>query len=236
MRSHVPRGPWGVLIALGVLGAWGGHLLWLLWGAHGLTPGSPVTWLHIALQAWLSTGLFITGHDAMHGTVSRVRWVNEAVGTLACFLFAGLSYRRLVVNHRAHHTDPTGPDDPDFSTHSQSFGPWFFTFMKRYTTWPQILVMALKFNLLMFLGVGQTRIWGFWVLPSVLGTLQLFYFGTYLPHRRPDTPDMAPAPRALPAAQSPVGPALVLLLRLPLGAPPIAHDALVAPVAAARGE
>lgn len=192
MRSHVPRGPWGVLIALTVLGAWGGHLGWLLWGAHALSPRSPSTWLHIALQAWLSTGLFITGHDAMHGTVSRLRWVNEAVGTAACFLFAGLSYRRLVVNHRAHHTDPTGPDDPDFATHTQSFAPWFFTFMKRYTTWPQILVMALKFNLLMLVGVGQARIWGFWVLPSVLGTLQLFYFGTFLPHRRPDTPDMAP--------------------------------------------
>ena len=30
------------------------------------------------------------------------------------------------------------------------------------------------------------------ILATVLGTLQLFYFGTYLPHRRPDTPDMAP--------------------------------------------
>ena len=192
MRRHIAQGPWGLLVALTVMGAWGGHLLWLLFGAHTLSPASPLTWLHIALQAWLSTGLFITGHDAMHGTVSRSRWVNDAVGTLACFLFAGLSYRRLVVNHRAHHTNPTGEDDPDFSTRSQAFWPWFGTFMVRYTTWPQILAMALKFNALMFLGVAQARIWCFWVLPAVLGTVQLFYFGTFQPHRLPHTPDMAP--------------------------------------------
>lgn len=191
MSSHVPRDPRGVLIALSVLGAWVGHLVWLLVAAD-LSLASPLTYLHIALQAYLCTGLFITGHDAMHGTVSRHRWVNQGVGTLACFLFAGLSYRRLVVNHRAHHADPTGPDDPDFSTRTQAFWPWFATFMVRYMTWPQFLVMAAKFNLLMLLGVAQWRIVAFWVVPAVLGTVQLFYFGTYLPHRRPDTQDMAP--------------------------------------------
>ncbi|HYO68452.1 MAG TPA: fatty acid desaturase, partial [Archangium sp.] len=75
---------------------------------------------------------------------------------------------------------------------TQSFWPWFATFMVRYTTWLQILVMAAKFNLLLLLGVAQWRIVAFWVVPALLGTVQLFYFGTFLPHRRPDTPDMAP--------------------------------------------
>lgn len=186
-----PPDPWGVVIALGVLGAWSGHLVYLF-ASPGLAWDAPLTWLHVALQAWLCTGLFITGHDAMHGTVSRHPWVNEVVGTVACFLFAGLSYRRLVVNHRAHHAQPTGPDDPDFSTRTQAFFSWLATFMVRYTTLPQLGVMAAKFNVFVFLGVSQPRIFAFWVVPALLGTLQLFYFGTYVPHRRPDTVDMAP--------------------------------------------
>ncbi|TQF09975.1 fatty acid desaturase [Myxococcus llanfairpwllgwyngyllgogerychwyrndrobwllllantysiliogogogochensis] len=186
-----PLGPWGVLVALVILGAWGTHLSWMLLSPE-LPWDSPLTWLHVALQAWLCTGLFITGHDAMHGTVARQSWVNETVGTVACFLFAGLSYRRLVLNHHAHHEQPTGDADPDFSTRTQSFWPWLGTFMARYTTLPQLGVMAAKFNIFVFMGVSQPRILAFWVLPAVLGTLQLFYFGTYQPHRRPETPDMAP--------------------------------------------
>jgi beta-carotene ketolase (CrtW type) len=191
MSTRTDHGPWGVPLALIILGAWAGHLAWVL-TADGLSWASPLTWLHVALQGYLCTGLFITGHDAMHGTVSRRRWVNTAVGSVACFLFAGLSYRRLVINHRAHHAHPTGENDPDFSTRFRSFWPWLGTFMVRYTTLTQLVVIALKFNALLWLGVAEWRLWLFWVIPSALGTLQLFYFGTYRPHRRPDTPKMAP--------------------------------------------
>jgi beta-carotene ketolase (CrtW type) len=191
MRRGV-HSPWGVVIALSLLGAWGAHLAWLLLEAQ-LSWDSPRAWLHVALQAYLCTGLFITGHDAMHGAVSHRRWVNGAVGTLACFLFAGLSYRRLVRNHRAHHHDPTGPEDPDFCTRTQAFWPWLATFLVRYTTLSQLVAMAVQFNLLLHVaGVAQWRLLAFWAAPALLGTLQLFYFGTWRPHRRPDTPDMAP--------------------------------------------
>lgn len=32
----------------------------------------------------------------------------------------------------------------------------------------------------------------FWVVPVFLGTLQLFFFGTYLPHRKPHNENMEP--------------------------------------------
>ena len=63
-----PRGV-GFLVASAIVGAWGV--------------------LNVLAQAWLCTGLFITAHDAMHGTVSRARWLNHAVGAVACHLLAG---------------------------------------------------------------------------------------------------------------------------------------------------
>jgi len=185
------RSGWGVPIALAVMSAWAGHLAWvLLRGPPALL--APATLAHVLVQGYLFTGLFITGHDAMHGTVSRSPRVNAAFGWAACFLFAGLSYGRLVVNHRGHHASPATAADPDFSERSGAFWVWLGTFMVRYTTWRQLVVMALAYNLLHWSGVAEWRIWTFWVVPALLGTLQLFYFGTYLPHRRPHTAGMAP--------------------------------------------
>ena len=191
-RAAAQQGPWGVPLALIIIGAWAGHLAWVL-TADGLSWASPVTWLHIVLQAHLCTGLFITGHDAMHGTVHRRRWVNTAVGTVACFLFAGLSYRRLVVNHRAHHADPTGESDPGLlhpvplllAVAGHLHGPLHHV--------PQILVMAAKFNLLKWLGVaavapvgllgGARRCWARSSSSTSAPTC---------PTAGPETPDMAP--------------------------------------------
>jgi beta-carotene ketolase (CrtW type) len=46
------------------------------------------------------------------------------------------------------------------------------------------------FNVLKVIS-SETRIWLFFVAPPVLSSLQLFLFGTYLPHRSP-TAKMAP--------------------------------------------
>jgi beta-carotene ketolase (CrtW type) len=172
------------------MGLWGAHLAFALTAGH-LTPTSAWTPLHALLQAYLFTGLFITGHDAMHGVVSRRPRLNAALGTLACLLFAGLSYRRLVKNHRLHHAAPASEGDPDFGGGGTAFWPWFGRFMWHYTTVGQLLVMAAAFNLLK-LAAPEWRLWAFWVVPALLATLQLFFFGTYLPHRRPVTDGMAP--------------------------------------------
>ena len=178
----------GLVIAVGLIGLWLAHGAYALLDS-GLTPDRPIAYLHLALQTYLSTGLFITAHDAMHGTVSRAPRVNTAVGRVACFLFAGFSYRRLVACHRAHHHQPGTVEDPDFSPYG--FWRWWFGFMARYTTLSQLAVMAVGFNVLKWI-TPEPKIWMFWVAPSLLASLQLFFFGTYLPHRTPFTPDMAP--------------------------------------------
>ncbi len=180
----------GVLIATTVIVAWATHLLAILiYVPVNFT--SPLTWFHILFQAYLFTGLFITAHDAMHATVSRNRTVNRVIGTLACFLFAGLSYKRLIKNHVDHHRFPGSEADPDYSVKSQNFFVWLFLFMVRYTTILQLIIMAITFNVLI-LAFPEKSVITFWVVPSLLGTIQLFYFGTYLPHRKPHTEEMKP--------------------------------------------
>lgn len=146
---------------------------------------------HMLVQAYLYTGLFITAHDAMHGSVSRNRKLNRLLGRLAAFLFAAFSYKRLHANHMKHHRWPGEDRDPDFSPRSQSFLVWFVRFFAHYVTIVQILIMAAIFNLLNLV-MPTTNVILFWMIPAFLGTFQLFYFGTYRPHRYPHTGQMQP--------------------------------------------
>jgi beta-carotene/zeaxanthin 4-ketolase len=182
--------PMSIFLACLILASWAGHLWYSLTYAAA-DPLSPWSWLHAVVQAYLFTGLFITAHDAMHGTVSRRASVNTAIGMVCCFLFAGLSYKRLLRNHRLHHAHPGEERDPDFSTRWQDPFRWWGTFLFRYTTITQLAIMAIGYNLLM-LRFDQSAIWMYWVGPAFLGTFQLFFFGTYLPHRRPHTDAMRP--------------------------------------------
>ena len=71
--------------------------------------------LVVAVQTWLSVGLFIVAHDCMHGSLAPFRpGVNRWVGRLCLFLYAGFSFDRLIGNHFAHHRHAGTADDPDF--------------------------------------------------------------------------------------------------------------------------
>ncbi len=180
----------GVTIAILMMSLWISHLMYLLiYVSPDFT--NPVVYIHIFLQGYFYTGLFITSHDAMHGNISRRRSINNALGTLAAFLFAGLSYKRLLINHKAHHTYPGQKDDPDFYQKSQNILIWWLVFMKRYTTTVQLVIMAVFFNILK-IWFNESSLFVFWILPAFLGTLQLFYFGTYIPHKFPHNLPMKP--------------------------------------------
>ena len=51
--------------------------------------------------------------------------------------------------------------------------------------------MAAIFNILR-IWFSELTISTYWVIPAFLGTLQLFYFGTYLPHKYLHTDSMIP--------------------------------------------
>lgn len=181
----------GVVIALLVITLWLVHLLYgLMW--VDISPSNPWMYLHILVQAHLFTGLFITGHDGMHGTIKPYHaTANKAIGTLASFLYAGLSFGKLKQNHQKHHNHPGTPEDPDYCEHSQNFFVWYFTFMWRYLTLWQILVMAVLFNV-MLIWFSETRLILLWIVPAFLSTFQMFYFGVYAPHKQPHLDQMMP--------------------------------------------
>jgi beta-carotene ketolase (CrtW type) len=142
---------------------------------------NPLTYLAILIQAHLYTGLFITSHDAMHGTVSGNKTVNTFLGRLTALLFAFNSYDRLIKKHHMHHRHVATHEDPDYHE-SGKFWKWYWNFLKNYITLKQVILMSVSYQLLKLIVPADNLIL-FWIIPSILSTFQLFYFGTYLTHK-----------------------------------------------------
>lgn len=158
-----------------------------------LSEMSPV-WIVPAMlwQTFLFSGLFITAHDSMHGTIAPSSpFINRAIGTIAVKLYALFSYKKLRVLHDQHHRYVGTDKDPDHhdGTHKHVV-LWYLHFLKGYLSIVQLVGMALIFNVLRHgLGIGLPNLLLFWVIPSCLSTIQLFYFGTYLPHHESEEND-----------------------------------------------
>jgi beta-carotene ketolase (CrtW type) len=141
---------------------------------------NPLLYIFVLVQMHLYTGLFITAHDAMHGTVApKHAKINFAIGQTATLFYALFPLKKLNKKHHLHHQFVHSDQDPDY--HNGHFFAWYFQFIKQYITWWQVVAMAIIYNLLK-LWIPEQNLFLFWVLPSLLSTLQLFYFGTYLPH------------------------------------------------------
>lgn len=177
----------GLLIAIAIGISWAVSLVFLL--TADLANFSKLELLLAGLlQTFLYTGLFITAHDAMHGAIypSSAK-INHWVGTLALFCYGFFSYDELLKKHWVHHRKPSSESDPDYHDGShKNFFAWYFHFMKGYWSWRRFGGLAFAFhgsNLLLHIPI--TNLVLFWVIPSLLSSVQLFYFGTYLPHREP---------------------------------------------------
>lgn len=146
----------------------------------------PAAFAVVILQCWLSVGLFIVAHDAMHGSLApQYPWINRAVGRLCVIIYAGFSYDKLYEHHHAHHRHAGTAADPDFDTeHASSFWPWYRKFFRHYFGWHEFgLLTVIVVIYLLILRERFPTMLLFWALPALLSSLQLFYFGTYLPHR-----------------------------------------------------
>ena len=176
----------GLLLAAAIMGSWIALHVYGVYMHRWTSWSLVIVPLVVAIQTWLSVGLFIVAHDAMHGSLvpGRPR-ANATMGVLALGLYAGFRFHRLSEAHGRHHAAPGTPEDPDFHAPApHRFTPWFVAFFRTYFGWRELAVLTVAVWIaVLVLGARVPNLLVFWALPALLSALQLFVFGTWLPHR-----------------------------------------------------
>lgn len=169
----------GLFFALSIISLWVMSLTYLL--HYKIEWNDPLVYVFVLVQMHLYTGIFITAHDAIHGVVvPENKRLNYWIGFACATIFAYNNYAKLSRKHHLHHAHVVSTEDPDY--HDGNFLMWYLKFVSEYVTIWQILLMAITYNLLKLIFPMENLI-VFWEVPAILSTLQLFYFGTYVPHR-----------------------------------------------------
>ena len=146
----------------------------------------------ILLRTLLHTGLFIVAHDAMHGVYFPAQpRLNGVIGQLFLGLYGALPYRSCLEKHHRHHLYPATSLDPDFHQGDGRFIGWYLQFMRGYLSISQLRWLLAGWLLLWLASAATTpnslvNVLLFAIVPLLLSSLQLFTFGTYLPHRGHD--------------------------------------------------
>jgi phytoene/squalene synthetase len=116
-------------------------------GPAGLMLASVALLGHVLLMTFLFTGMFITAHDAMHGTVApHYRKLNDVIGSVCVRCFALFDYVLLLGAHWEHHRHPATANDPDFYPPGTNFWQWYVHFMQEYASVKQLAGMGLMYN------------------------------------------------------------------------------------------
>ena len=196
-----------LLINGGLILGWGLSLALAL----GTTIAQAPWWILLALvlvRTQLHTGLFIVAHDAMHRLLLPAhRRGNDALGAVLLMLYAGLAFGPCSRQHQRHHTHTARAGDPDVPANLRG-GPlaWYRRFLARYLSLPQMLRLLGIWSALVLITMAAVsvspagaagRVLLFVTLPLLLSSLQLFLFGTYLPHRRQRPPERLAHPSSL---------------------------------------
>jgi beta-carotene ketolase (CrtW type) len=178
----------GLSVAIVILSLWLSSLILSL----GIQLAStPLVWIIVAVlgRTFLHTGLFILTHDAIHGNlIPHHKLLNNLMGKIAVRLYAFLPYKRCCLNHWKHHRYPNQTGDPDF--HGGIDHPlfWYLKFLREYLPFHSLVIFMILWGIIFWsfsqiFHVSLANLMLFWVLPFILSSVQLFLFGTYLPHR-----------------------------------------------------
>lgn len=174
----------GDLINTGVFSLWAIHESHLMTNYNIPTHLFPETILHTLSLTWQYVGLFIISHDLHHNNEPTP--YQNFLGRLSLACYGGFLLEDFSKNHQLHHKYP-GIDgkDPDF--HDGNPIVWYFNFMSRYINLKQIVIQLCIYNVSKFYNIPNESLVFFWLMPSLLGSVQLFYFGTYLVHEKNGT-------------------------------------------------
>jgi beta-carotene/zeaxanthin 4-ketolase len=185
-RTIPYQGLIGLLLAATLFAVWLGVHLWAMFAYRITATNWPLVPLIFALQCWLSVGMFIVAHDAMHGSLApgKAR-LNAVIGGIVLFLYAGFGWRKMRDAHFAHHRHVGSVGDPDFNAvNPTAFWPWYLLFLKRYFGWQSMaFVWTIVLSYFFFFDIPPHNIALLYGFPAIASSLQLFYFGTYRPHR-----------------------------------------------------
>ncbi len=174
-----------------------GYLLWGLTAVLFLLHRIP-----IALVVLLSFVSFTIGytpfHEAVHGNVSKIKWLNNWVGRLtASMLFSPYQGFRYV--HLKHHrfTNRKGIDPDLWSARGKAVFRWFtqdlyyyFVYLKerknnsiriRVEVVLQVVILLAIALWACRMGYGSLILWG-WIVPARFGIAWLSFSFTWLPH------------------------------------------------------
>lgn len=163
--------------------------------------------LLVAALCWFYVALFIIAHDAMHGTIAP-SWpaVNPLLGRVALMLYGGFPFAAMRKAHRLHHKHAGTAQDPDFDPHRVgpdsdpnqrvAFWPWYLHFMSTYASAEQFLFLFAATAFYIATEAPYQNLLIFWALPLLLSSMQLFVFGTYLPHHPDENEPFADRHRA----------------------------------------
>ena len=136
---------------------------------------------HILTLTWQYVGLFIIAHDLHHA--EKPNWYQNILGRTSLLCYGGFLLEDFSEKHRLHHQYP-GIDkkDPDF--HDGNPISWYFNFMFRYINFYQGIIQISIYLLAKYCGIEDQSTILFWLIPSLLASIQLFYYGTYLVHEK----------------------------------------------------
>lgn len=179
----------GLALATAIILAWlATHIysiFFFSWSWEAAAAGAAL----MLLLTWLYVGLFIIAHDCMHGSLVPLKpALNRAVGQLCLLLYAGFSFDFMNRKHHLHHRHAGTAEDPDFHDHEpHAFWPWYWKFFSEYFSGREIIVIAVGvWAYILLLGAPLLNVLTFWSIPAIVSSIQLFTFGTYLPHKPGD--------------------------------------------------